>query len=169
MDPYPKTHNGASSDVFSGCLSITPTSWSTGTLIPVDDDGDDDDALISIARERRDAREEYRAPPFVFVGGDAVDSVVLMRADAVWRATAASRASLDSARVKAPNVHVRIKHVLSLGRSTTSTTTTKTKKERVKGKRDSGNEDDVDAVHVHDDTGWIFAQNQTITQTSVTR
>ena len=90
MDPYPKTHNGASSDVFSGCLSITPTSWSTGTLILFDDDGDDDEddeALISMVRERRDAREEYRAPPFVV---DAVvDTVAFMRADAGWRATTA--------------------------------------------------------------------------------
>lgn len=50
-------------------------------------------------------------------------------------------------------------------------------KESEKGLKesDSGNEYDVDAVHVHavhvydDDTGWIFAQNQTIAQTSVTR
>lgn len=50
-----------------------------------DDDAEDDDALISMARERRDAREEYRAPPCVV---DAVvDTVVFMRADAVWRHT----------------------------------------------------------------------------------
>ena len=93
MDPYPKTHNGASSDVVSGCLSITPTSWSTGTrrsLMPLDDDDDDDDeALISTARERRDAREEYRAPPFVVVVDAVVDTVVFMRPDAVWRTTTA--------------------------------------------------------------------------------
>lgn len=128
-----------------------------------------------MARERRDARGEYRVSAFavvVVVVDAVVDTLVFMRADAVWRATTALGKCAKSKQIctRATRARYESLQILSLGRSTTTTT-----KESKKGEtgRDSGNEDDVDAVHfhvrVHDDTGWIFAQNQTIAQTSVTR
>ena len=153
-----------------------------------DDDDDDDDALISMARERRDAREEYR----VVVVDAVVDTVVFMRVAAVRYGARPTTASLtcefgkrasecESKQVPVPGTKYVCKRNVCESILINPQSRAFDDDEREWKERDSGNKDDVDAVHIHvrihddddddddDDTGWICAQNQTIAQTSLTR